>query len=127
MCVSVTSDSLRPHRLQPSRLLSDWDSLGKNNGVGCHFLLEGIFPTQGLNPCLKCLPLFTQQGEPILQTMSYVSHPQSHSYSPNKPRNSTRVWVLILKKKKRGRRIFCFGRQEPPKTPNLRKRIYIYF
>ena len=26
-----------------------WDSPGKNTGVGCHFLLQGIFPTQGLN------------------------------------------------------------------------------
>ena len=29
--------------------------LGKNNGAGCHFLLTGIFPTQGSNPCLLCL------------------------------------------------------------------------
>ena len=28
---------------------SPWDSPGKNTGVGCHFLLQGIFPTQGLN------------------------------------------------------------------------------
>ena len=31
------------------------DSLGKNTGVGCHPLLQGIFPTQGSNPCLLCL------------------------------------------------------------------------
>ena len=31
------------------------DFLGKNTGVGCHFLLQRIFPTQGLNPCLLCL------------------------------------------------------------------------
>ena len=43
------SDSLWPHRLQPSRLLWPWDFLGKNTGVGCHFLLQGIFLTQGLN------------------------------------------------------------------------------
>ena len=29
-----------------------WDSAGKNTGMGCHALLQGIFPTQGLNPCL---------------------------------------------------------------------------
>ena len=29
-----------------------WDSPGKNTGVGCRFLLQGIFPTQGLNPGL---------------------------------------------------------------------------
>ena len=32
------------------RLLSPWDSSGKNTGVGCHFLPQGIFPTQGSNP-----------------------------------------------------------------------------
>ena len=35
-----------------------WDSSGKNTGVGCCALLQGIFPTQGSNPCLLCvLPL----------------------------------------------------------------------
>ena len=34
------SDSVRPHRLQPTRLLCPWDSPGKNTGVGCHFLLQ---------------------------------------------------------------------------------------
>ena len=34
------------------RLLCPWDSPGKNTGVGCHSLLQEIFPTQGLNPSL---------------------------------------------------------------------------
>ena len=34
------SDSMRPHRQQPTRLHHPWDSLGKNTGVGCHFLLQ---------------------------------------------------------------------------------------
>ena len=34
------SDSVRPHRWQPTRPRSPWDSLGKNTGVGCHFLLQ---------------------------------------------------------------------------------------
>ena len=37
---SVMSDSLRPHRQQPTRLPRPWDSPGKNTGVGCHFLLQ---------------------------------------------------------------------------------------
>ena len=41
-----------PHRLQPTRFLSPWDSAGKNTGVGCYFFLQGRFPTQGLNPGL---------------------------------------------------------------------------
>ena len=40
---SVVSDSLWP---------CPWDSPGRNIKVGCHFLLQGIFPTQGLNLCL---------------------------------------------------------------------------
>ena len=34
------SDSVRPHRQQPTRLSRPWDSPGKNTGVGCHFLLQ---------------------------------------------------------------------------------------
>ena len=37
---SVMSDSVRPHRRQPTRLPSPWDSPGKNTWVGCHFLLQ---------------------------------------------------------------------------------------
>ena len=44
------SDSSQPYGLQCTRPLCPWDSLGKNTGVGCHFLLQGIFPTQGSNP-----------------------------------------------------------------------------
>ena len=42
-CVTFSTVALKP-----------WDSLGKNTGVGCHALLQGVFPTQGLNPLL-CL------------------------------------------------------------------------
>ena len=44
-CLTV----LRPPLTWPARLLCPWDSLGKNTGVGCHFLFHGIFLTQGLN------------------------------------------------------------------------------
>ena len=37
---SVMSESVQPHRRQPTRLLCPWDSPGKNTGVGCHFLLQ---------------------------------------------------------------------------------------
>ena len=52
---SVMSDSLPLHGLYPVRLLCPWDFPGKNTGVGCHFLLQGIFLTQGSNLCLLCL------------------------------------------------------------------------
>ena len=37
---SVMSNSVRPHRQQPTWLRCPWDSPGKNTGVGCHFLLQ---------------------------------------------------------------------------------------
>ena len=43
---------LRHYGLYPTRLLCPWDSPGNNTGVGCLVLLQGVFPTQGLNPCL---------------------------------------------------------------------------
>ena len=55
----VVSDSLRPHGLQPTSFLCPWDFPGKNTGVCCHSLLQGIFPTQGSNLCL--LPLLPWQ------------------------------------------------------------------
>ena len=39
---------LQPHGLQPTRLLCPWDSPGKSTGVGCHFLLQGVFLTKRL-------------------------------------------------------------------------------
>ena len=68
-CVScsVVSDSLRPHGLQPARLCP-WNSSGKNTGVGSHSLLQGFFPTQGLNlglrHCRKTLYSLNHQGSP---------------------------------------------------------------
>ena len=39
---AAKSDSVRPHRRQPTRLPHPWDSPGKNTGVGCHFLLQCV-------------------------------------------------------------------------------------
>ena len=46
-------DSLWPFGPEPARLLCPWDSPGKNTGVGCQALLQGIFSTQESNP--RCL------------------------------------------------------------------------
>ena len=50
---SVASNSLRPHGLQPSRLLCPWNFAGKNTGADCHFLLQGILPAQGSDASLS--------------------------------------------------------------------------
>ena len=52
---SVISVSLQPFGPSPTRLLCSWNFSGKNIGMGCHFLLQGIFPIQGLNPYYLCL------------------------------------------------------------------------
>ena len=44
-----------PMDCSPHKLLCLWDFSGKNTGVGCHFPLQGIFPTQGSNLHLLCL------------------------------------------------------------------------
>ena len=62
MCVLVAQLYLT---LWDSRLLCPWDPPGKNTGVGYHFLLQGIFPTQGQNPNLFSL-LHWQAGSLLL-------------------------------------------------------------
>ena len=61
------SDSLRSHGLQPTRLLCPWDSPGKNTGVSCHSLQQGIFPTKRSNlsllNCRQSLYHPSHQGE----------------------------------------------------------------
>ena len=60
MCAnSIMSGSLGRHGLFPSRLLCPCNFPG-STGVGCHFLLQGIFPTQGSNSCLLGLLLHWQ-------------------------------------------------------------------
>ena len=67
VCVcSLVSDPLQPHELQLARLLCPWYFPGKNTGVGCHFLLQGIFPTQGLNLCLLHLRNWQADSLPLL-------------------------------------------------------------
>ena len=58
------------------RLLHPWDFPGKSTRVGCHFLLQGIFPTQGSNlglpPCRQMLYPLSHQGSPIFNYLSTI-------------------------------------------------------
>ena len=63
VCMGVMSDSLQPHGLLPSRLLHPWNFPVQNTGVGCHFLLQGILPTQGSNS--RLLHLLHQQVDSL--------------------------------------------------------------
>ena len=75
---SVVSNSLRPHGLcsLPGSSVHG-DSPGKNAGLGCHDLLQWIFPTQELNLCLLCL-LHCQAGSLPLAPPVKLSYPQGN-------------------------------------------------
>ena len=51
------SDSVQPHRQQPTRLPRPWDSPGENTEVGCHFLLQGMKVKTESEVAQLCLPL----------------------------------------------------------------------
>ena len=81
---SVMSDSLRPRGLY-----SPWNSLGQNTGMGCLSLLQGIFPTQGLN-----------QG---LRRCRRVLHKLNHGGSPSGARGKEKKPACRCKRQKRRR------------------------
>ena len=83
---SVMPDSLGTHGLY-----SPLNSPGQNTGVGSHFLFQGIFPTQGLNPGLphwrRILSRLSHQGSPRI--LEWVAYPLFSGSS--QPRNQTGV------------------------------------
>jgi len=95
------SNSVRPHRRQPTRLPCPWDSPGKNTGVGCHFLLQCVkvksesevnqsylTPCDPMNRSMPGLPVhhhlpeFTQTHvHPVIDAIQ-PSHPLSSPFLP---------------------------------------------
>ena len=82
---------LCPILCDPHLLYGPWDSPGQNTGVGSLSLLQGIFPTQGLNPglphCRQILYQLSQKGSPRI--LKCVVYPFAKGSS--QPRNRTRV------------------------------------
>ena len=84
---------LWPTGLWPARLLCPWNFPGKNTGVGCHFFLQGIFPTHGSNPyhwvtwkalwiCkARSLTLCFGKGWIIPKLNYFLSHYREHFFS----------------------------------------------
>ena len=105
----------RPYGLKPVRLLCPRDFPSKNTGGGCHFLLQGIFLTQRLNPHLfrllnweaGCLPL-APPGKPIIhnqnlcfymkvaQSCPTLCDPVDYNSPWNSPGQNTRVGCRSL-------------------------------
>ena len=81
--VAQSCPTLRPHGLQPIRLLCPWDSPGKNTRVGSQALLQGIFLTQRLNPgllhCRQILYCLSHQGRPLQELLG--THIQPHIFT----------------------------------------------
>ena len=78
VCACIHAQScltLQPHGLWLARLLCPWDFPGKNTGVGCHFLFQGMFPTQRSNPRLL-----------------HLLHWQANSLPLNQLRSPKKVW-----------------------------------
>ena len=74
---------LRPHWLEPTRLLCSWYFPGKNIRVDCHFLFQGIFPTQGSN-----LHLLHWQVDSQYLTFIYASDSSCKQRAPQRHRSS---------------------------------------
>ena len=80
MCARSVSKSLWSHGLQPARLLCAGAFPGKNTGVCCHFLFQGIFPTQGLNLHLLSLLHWREDSLSLSHLRSLVcTHTHTHT------------------------------------------------
>ena len=100
------SDYLQPQWTVGCQTLCPCNSPGKNTGVGCHFFLQGIFPTQGLNPdLLNC--------RRILHCLSHI---------PNKGTNFTGLSDKLEKgiKKGKNRSVFLY-------EPRIFLNILLYY
>ena len=73
------TDSVRPHRRQPTKLLCPWDSPGKNTGVGCHFPLQ----------CMK-----VKSESEVAQLCPTLSDPMDCSLPGSSVRGIFQAWVL---------------------------------
>ena len=99
---SVVSNSMRPHRGQPTRLPRPWDSPGKNTGVGCHFLLQCMKVKSESEVALSCptlsdrmdcsLPGSSVHGIFQARVLEWVAI--SFSKGSSRPRDQT--WVYRI-------------------------------
>ena len=108
ICISWSgvSDSLQTHGLQPASFFCPWNPPGKYIEVGNHSLLQGIFPTQGLNlglpHCRQILYCLSHQGSSpkkvlIIQLFPTLCNPMDCSLCPwNSPGQNTGVGSLSL-------------------------------
>ena len=69
---------MQPYGLYPARIFCPWDSPCSNTGADCHALLQGIFPTVGLNPYLLSLLHWQEGSLPLAPPGKPISSNQFH-------------------------------------------------
>ena len=78
-----------------TRLLGPWNFPGKNTGMGCHFLFQGIFPTRGPNLCLLYLLHWQMDSLPL----HHLGSPQSVLLASNQGGSRAKLsWLVVLVK-----------------------------
>ena len=98
------SDSVRPHRWQPTRLPCPWDYPGKNTGVGCHFLLQ----------CMK-----VKSEREVAQSCQTLSDPMDYSLPGSSIHGIFQARVL-----ERGPIAFSIKQVLNPGLPHFRQILY---
>ena len=92
------SDSVQPHRRQPTRLPCPWDSPGKNTGVGCHFLLQ-CMKVKSERKSLSHVRLFTTPWTAAHQAPPSMGFSRQEYWSgvplPSLDRH-VEIWVIFL-------------------------------
>ena len=99
------SDSVRPHRWQPTRLCHPWDSLGKKTGVGCHFLLQymkGKSESEVAQSCptlcdpMDCSPPSSSvHGIFQARVLEWVAIAFSNIYTHTQTHTHTHIYIYI--------------------------------
>ena len=70
---SVSDSFMTPWTVACARLVCPWNFPGKNTGVGCHFLLQGIFLTEGSNPGLLHLLCWQVGASPLCHLEAHIT------------------------------------------------------
>ena len=96
------SDSVRPHRQQPTRPRCPWDSPGKNTGVGCHFLFQ----------CMK-----VKSESEVAQSCLTLSDPTDCSLPGSSSLPQWRGWSIRLRLSARSSGITAYSPFTPPHRP----------
>ena len=95
------SNSVRPHRRQPSRLLCSWDSPGKNTGVACHFLLQ-CMKVKSESEIAQLCPTFSKPMDCSLPGSSVHGIFQARVLEWGAIAFSPALWALVIHRYFRG-------------------------